>query len=110
MFYAWQTGVMKNLERDLIRILSPDGVSTNEVICKQHSQDEGVERKNYLVDLVVWPKSTEELSAVAAVCSEMKIPMIPFGTGTGLESGVCAVYVRPKYLSYFFFYIHYHVY
>lgn len=80
----------------MIRILSPNGVSTNDAICKQHSRDEGVERKNYLADLVVWPKSTEELSAVAAVCSEMKVPMTPFGTGTGLESGICAVYVRFK--------------
>ena len=59
----------------------------------QHSRDEGIERSHHLVDLVVWPKSTEEVSALASICYERKIPMIPFGTGTGLESGISGVYV-----------------
>lgn len=39
-------------------------------------------------DVVVFPSSTEEVSLVAKVCTEMKAPMIPFGTGTGMEGGV----------------------
>lgn len=67
-------------------------MSSAESVCQQNSRDEGVER-NLPADLVVWPKSTEEVSAIASVCYENRVPMIPFGTGTGLESGVCAVQV-----------------
>ncbi|XP_057372461.1 probable D-lactate dehydrogenase, mitochondrial [Daphnia carinata] len=80
------------LKLDLRKKLGRDSVSDKDAIRKQHSRDEGVERHNNLADLVVWPKSTEECSIIASVCSENKIPMIPFGTGTGLESGVCAPY------------------
>lgn len=81
------------LKQDLVRLLGKDSVSDSETICRQHSRDEGIHRNNHVVDLVVWPKSTEECSIIASVCYEKKVPMIPFGTGTGLESGVCGVYV-----------------
>lgn len=83
----------------MIQILGKNGVSATEAIRSQHSQDEGVERREYLADLVVWPKTTEELSALASVCYKRKVPMIAYGTGTGLESGVCAVYVRFHYIK-----------
>ena len=71
-------------------MLGKENVSSAEGICKQHGKDEGVER-GLPADLVVWPRSTEEVSAVARLCFENRFPMIPFGTGTGFESGVCAV-------------------
>jgi len=46
-------------------------------------------------DVVVFPESTEEVSMVAKLCSENATPMIPFGTGTGMEGGVTAIKVRP---------------
>jgi D-lactate dehydrogenase (cytochrome) len=84
---------IKVLKQNLIKVLGKDGISDSETICRQHSRDEGVERNDHTVDLVVWPKSTEECSIIASICYEKKVPMIPFGTGTGLESGVCGVYV-----------------
>ena len=42
---------------------------------------------------VVFPGSVEQVSAVARVCHQHRVPMIPFGTGTGLESGVSAPHV-----------------
>lgn len=35
-------------------------------VCNQHGQDEGITR-NLPADLVVWPKSTEEVSAIGKV-------------------------------------------
>ena len=87
---------IKALKQDLIRVLGKDGISDSETICRQHSQDEGVNRNNHVVDLVVWPRSTEECSSIASICYKKKVPMIPFGSGTGLESGVCGVYVCKK--------------
>ena len=44
-------------------------------------------------DVVVFPTSTEEVSGIAKICTETKTPMIPFGTGTGIEGGVVCVQV-----------------
>jgi len=71
-------------------LLGKENVSTAVTVCEQHGKDEGVERR-LPADLVVWPRSTEEVSAIARLCFENRFPMIPFGTGTGFESGVCAV-------------------
>lgn len=45
---------------------------------------------------VVRPASTEQVSAVAAICSRLKVPMIPYGAGSSVEgnfsspfSGIC---------------------
>lgn len=42
-------------------------------------------------DLVVLPKSTEEVAAVMALASQHKIPISPRGAGTGLSGGSTAV-------------------
>uniref|UniRef100_A0A672K6F1 D-lactate dehydrogenase (cytochrome) n=1 Tax=Sinocyclocheilus grahami TaxID=75366 RepID=A0A672K6F1_SINGR len=42
-------------------------------------------------DVVVFPRSVEEVSALAKICHHHQLPMIPFGTGTGLEGGVGAL-------------------
>lgn len=57
---------------------------------EQHSHGEGVQDSG-LPDLVVFPKSNEEVAAVAAVCSEFGMPIIPFGAGTSLEGHVAAI-------------------
>lgn len=44
-------------------------------------------------DVVVFAQSTEEVSKVAKLCNDKEIPLIPFGTGTGLEGGVTALHV-----------------
>ena len=32
----------------------------------------------------------DEVSSIVKICNENKVPVIPFGTGTGLEGGVTA--------------------
>lgn len=41
----------------------------------------------------MWPQNVEQVSQLAALCYSQGVPIIPFGTGTGLEGGVCAVQV-----------------
>jgi D-lactate dehydrogenase (cytochrome) len=43
-------------------------------------------------DCVVFPTSTEEVAAIARLCHEHHMPMVPFGTGTAVEGGVVAVH------------------
>lgn len=44
-------------------------------------------------DAVVWPQAVEQVQELAALCHRCRVPMVPFGTGTGLEGGVNAVQV-----------------
>lgn len=71
----------------LEEIIPKDRVSTNETMRTQHSKDEGYLEPS-LPDVVVFPKSTEEVSKVVAFANERKIPVVPFGLGTSLEGHV----------------------
>ncbi|XP_069570432.1 probable D-lactate dehydrogenase, mitochondrial [Brachyistius frenatus] len=71
-------------------ICGEDGVSLSEAVREQHGKDESVHRC-CPPDVVVFPRCVEEVSALAKVCHNHRLPIIPFGTGTGLEGGVGAV-------------------
>jgi len=43
-------------------------------------------------DAVVWPVSTDEVSAIMAICHQHRIPVIGWGTGTSLEGHALAVH------------------
>ena len=42
-------------------------------------------------DAVAFPKSTEEVSEIVKLCARHKVPIIPFGAGTGMEGNVVAL-------------------
>ncbi|XP_010219412.1 PREDICTED: probable D-lactate dehydrogenase, mitochondrial, partial [Tinamus guttatus] len=42
-------------------------------------------------DVGVWPQDVQQVQELAALCYRHDVPMVPFGTGTGLEGGVNAV-------------------
>uniref|UniRef100_A0A914R4G9 FAD-binding PCMH-type domain-containing protein n=1 Tax=Parascaris equorum TaxID=6256 RepID=A0A914R4G9_PAREQ len=41
--------------------------------------------------MVVMPRSVEQVSAIIKLCNESRVPVVPFGAGSGLEGGVNAV-------------------
>ena len=45
---------------------------------------------NQPADAVVFAETTEEVAELVRICAEHKVPVIPFGTGTGLEGHVNA--------------------
>ncbi|XP_044047929.1 probable D-lactate dehydrogenase, mitochondrial isoform X2 [Siniperca chuatsi] len=71
-------------------ICGEDGVFLGEAVREQHGKDESVHRCRP-PDVVLFPRCVEEVSALAKVCHNHHLPIIPFGTGTGLEGGVGAV-------------------
>ena len=83
---------MEDLKTLLSGIVGKESVSNAGIVCEQHGRDEGPSMPSP-ADLVIWPKTTEEVSEVAKLLFAKNVAMIPFGTGTGLESGVCAVQV-----------------
>ncbi|CAL9697060.1 unnamed protein product [Knipowitschia caucasica] len=71
-------------------ICGEEGVSVGEAVREQHGRDESM-HSCCPPDVVVFPCCVEEVSALAKLCFSNNTPMLPFGTGTGLEGGVGAV-------------------
>ncbi len=44
-------------------------------------------KRGHPADLVVLPGSTREIAAIARLCHEMRVPMVPRGAGTGYTGG-----------------------
>ncbi len=56
---------------------------------QSHAQDASYHIGS-LPDAVVFPKINEEVSTIVKICSKYNIPIIPYGTGTGVEGAVVA--------------------
>ncbi len=82
---------VKNLEKTLAELagLLGDRFSTNESIRDHHSGDESWHEKKP-PDAVCFVETADEVSQMMKICSRYKIPVIPFGTGTGMEGGTVA--------------------
>ncbi|NXW09176.1 LDHD protein, partial [Fregetta grallaria] len=65
-------------------------VSTAMAVREQHGHDESM-HTCAPPDAVVWPQAVGQVQELAALCYRCRVPMVPFGTGTGLEGGVNAV-------------------
>lgn len=73
-----------NLVDQLKEILPEDRVSTNETVLLNHSQDESFHPAN-LPDVVVFPIDKKEVAEIVRFANENKVPVVPFGIGSGLE-------------------------
>ncbi len=63
--------------------------NTDNTIREAHSQDASYHRGT-LPDAVVFPKTNAEVSEIVKICVKYNIPIIPYGTGTGVEGAVVA--------------------
>lgn len=81
---------MESVLSQIKSICGEEGVSLGQALREQHGSDESMHRC-CPPDAVVFPHSVEEVSALARLCHRHNVPMIPFGTGTGLEGGVGAL-------------------
>ena len=52
----------------------------------KYSHDE-TERLHYLPEVVIKPRSAEEISEIFKICNQYKVPVTPRGAGTGLSGG-----------------------
>ena len=71
--------------RALEDIVGPENVSTDpvELLCYARDASESFG----LPDVVVWPRTTEEVSAILRLANERKVPVTPRGAGTCLSGG-----------------------
>jgi len=66
--------------------LPEDRVSTHDRSRSDHSSDWGTpDGEGSMPDVVVWPESTEEVSAILAAANERGVPVTPYAAGTSLE-------------------------
>jgi len=81
---------LSQVKAELEAIVGASNVSGGESVLLQHGQDEGP-HPGQAPDLVVFPSSTKEVSLICQICTRHGLPIIPYGTGTGLEGGISAV-------------------
>ena len=82
------TGKLSPAFSELNNILGAK-LNTNLSTCEQHAGDESWHEPRR-PDAVCFVASTDEVSKVLTVCNQHRIPVTPFGTGTGLEGGTVA--------------------
>lgn len=70
--------------------LGSSAVVTSQAVREHHSRGEGVPDAA-LPDAVVFPADNDQVAAVARLCNEHAVPIIPYGTGTSLEGHIAAV-------------------
>ena len=76
---------------DDLRAMLGDRVSTSESVREHHSHGESWHAPG-LPDAVVFPTSTEEVSAIVKLCARHRKPVVPFGMGSSLEGHVNAIH------------------
>lgn len=64
--------------------------STGQSLRALHARDEGWHLPG-LPDAVCFPQTTEEVAAIVTLCRRHKVPVIAFGTGSGMEGQVNAI-------------------
>ena len=70
-----------------LRDLLGDRLSLSRAVREHHGKDESWHRPA-LPDMVVFPRTTEEVQQIVRLCAEHDTPITPFGAGTSLEGHV----------------------
>lgn len=85
-----QTNVHSGLTAETIsdfkKIVGDSYVLYDEETLNHYAHDE-TENLHYLPDVVIKPRTAEEISALMKICNAKEIPVTPRGAGTGLSGG-----------------------
>lgn len=75
-----------NIIDELIQIVGRERASDDKTVLYPYSRDVSLDVRGK-ADYVVRPVSTEEVVKIVSLAAKHKIPIVPRGTGTGLEGG-----------------------
>ncbi|GIK42074.1 MAG: oxidoreductase [Chloroflexota bacterium] len=79
------TGIdLETTFRALQAIVGPERVSITQADRLQHARDQS-SHAEHLPDLVLWPQTTAEVSAILAYANQARLPVTAWGAGTSLE-------------------------
>ena len=79
---------LKPLHKELHDLLGTR-FSTDDAVRDAHARDASY-HQGALPEAVAFPKTNAEVAAIVRICAKHKIPIIPYGTGTGIEGAVVA--------------------
>src|SRR5437764_14153074 len=82
--------ISASMLEEVVEIVGKEGVISGDEELLAYECDAYTLEK-HLPSLVVLPGSTEEVSRIATLCFQHKIPIIPRGAGTSLSGAVLAV-------------------
>ncbi|HLF47407.1 MAG TPA: FAD-binding protein, partial [Chitinophagaceae bacterium] len=84
------TSVLNNLKAEHIQslknIVGEKFVMVDEETLQHYSHDE-TENLHFLPEIVIKPRTAEEISSIMKICNANRIPVTPRGAGTGLSGG-----------------------
>ncbi|PCJ71925.1 MAG: FAD-binding oxidoreductase [Rhodobiaceae bacterium] len=75
---------------EALRRFLGERLQTTDAVREAHGRDESW-HETHRPDAVAFVHSTDEVSEIVRLCSDAKVPVIAFGTGTSLEGQVSAV-------------------
>jgi FAD binding domain len=83
---------LDSIYRDILAVVSNnrDQVSNNPYDLQQHGKDESYHAAA-APDLVVYPRSAEEIQGILAIARQHRVPVIPYGAGTSVEGHINAI-------------------
>ena len=73
----------------IVDIVGPDHVRRDEASRLAYGTD--ALKQGQAADLVVMPASAQQIAAIARLCHEMRVPLVPRGAGTGYTGGAVPV-------------------
>lgn len=74
-----------------LRVILRERVSTSAAVLANRSRDESY-HEPMRPDAVCFPNSTKEVAEIVKICAAHSTPIIPFGTGTGVEGNAIALH------------------
>ena len=88
------------IESDLREIVGANNVSTKEIDLLAYTKDSTLIGFNWLLeskisglaDFITWPETVEQISAILKLANKEKIPVIPFGEGSGVVGGAIPIW------------------
>jgi glycolate oxidase len=86
MYTNVKSGLTAEIINEFKAIVGENFVLYNEEVLNHYAHDE-TENLHFLPDVVIKPRTTQEISAVMKICNAKKIPVTPRGAGTGLSGG-----------------------
>ncbi|MFW9998732.1 MAG: FAD-binding oxidoreductase [Candidatus Hodarchaeota archaeon] len=90
----------QKIELKLKEILGDNNVSTKKIDILAYTKDTSLITLNWTIqgqiaglpDFVTWPETTEQISEILKFANQEKIPIIPYGEGSGVVGGAIPIH------------------
>ncbi|RWR99393.1 hypothetical protein B4U79_18571 [Dinothrombium tinctorium] len=90
-----KTKVDSSFVQEVRNIVGNENLSLSPSVLERHGRDEGYYPfvLSSPPDVVAWPSNIQHVVDIIKLCYHSNVPIIPFGTGTGMEGGIGALRV-----------------